>query len=294
MGVLAWTEEVRSAQTRPAGVSRRMTRCLDVWCELRRRGLAQSRLRREPRGEGAFSAEAGSTATLMHLERAVQRRPTNHDRCDRCVRLLVELDGSPEQRVGLEGEAMVEGASILEDRTSARDAGNSRAVDRGLRARRLGLRTGLLRAPSGSEFSGLAVLDRTFATVAVWHSAIAKWYASADLPEIAESRSRMPRCEKTLPGHALRRRKRFHRRYPCRLLGSGGAAAPERESLALLPSGPDAVRTLPVRGTRSSTPRAQTLSRRTVPRTAFGPAWSGFRVQGTADSPPSVTGQAGR
>src|SRR6187200_606173 len=89
-------------------------------------------------------------------------------------------------------------------------------------------------------------------------------------------------------GHALRRRDRHHRRYPRRLLGSSGAAAPERESLALLPSGPDAVRTLPVRGTRSSTPRAQTLSRRTVPRTAFGPAWSGFRVQGTADSPPSA------
>ena len=94
-----------------------------------------------------------------------------------------------------------------------------------------------------------------------------------------------------MPGRALRRRDRSHRRYPRRLLGSGGAAAPERESLALLPSGPDAVRTLPVRGTRSSTPRAQTLSRRTVPRTAFGPAWSGFRVQGTADSPPSVAGQ---
>ena len=28
-----------------------------------------------------------------------------------------------------------------------------------------------------------------------------------------------------------------------------------------------------------------------VPRTAFGPAWSGFRVQGTADSPPSAAGQ---
>ncbi len=95
-----------------------------------------------------------------------------------------------------------------------------------------------------------------------------------------------------MPGHALRLRDRHHRRYLRRLLGSGGAAAPERESLALLPSGPDAVRTLPVRGTRSSTPRAQTLSRRTVPRTAFGPAWSGFRVQGTADSPPSATGQA--
>src|SRR4029453_16876276 len=94
-----------------------------------------------------------------------------------------------------------------------------------------------------------------------------------------------------IPGQALRRRDRPHRRYPRRLLGSGGAAAPEREALALLPSGPDAVRTLPVRGPRSSTPRAQTLSRRTVPRTAFGPAWSGFRVQGTADSPPSAAGQ---
>src|SRR4029453_2273392 len=91
-----------------------------------------------------------------------------------------------------------------------------------------------------------------------------------------------------IPGQALRRRERPHRRNPRRLLGSGDTAAPERESLALLPSGPDAVRTLPGRGTRSSTRRAQTLSRRTVPRTAFGPAWSGFRVQGTADSPPSA------
>jgi ERCC4-type nuclease len=54
-----------------------------------------------------------------------------------------------------------------------------------------------------------------------------------------------------VPGRALRRRDRHPRRYPRRRLGSGGAAAPERESLALLPSGPDAVRTLPVRGTRS-------------------------------------------
>ncbi len=99
---------------------------------------------------------------------------------------------------------------------------------------------------------------------------------------------------RVLPGCALRLRDRHHRRYLRRSLGSGGTAAPERESLALLPSGPDAVRTLPVRGTRSSTLRAQTLSRRTVPRTAFGPAWSGFRVQGTADSPPSATGQAER
>lgn len=32
----------------------------------------------------------------------------------------------------------------------------------------------------------------------------------------------------------------------------------------------------------------------TVPRTAFGPAWSGFRVQGTATSPPSAAGQPER
>ena len=95
-----------------------------------------------------------------------------------------------------------------------------------------------------------------------------------------------------MPGHALRRRDRHHRRYLRRLLGSGGAAAPERESLALLPSGPDAVRTLPVRGTRSSTPRAQTLSRRNRPSDGIRSRWSGFRVQGTADSPPSATGQA--
>jgi len=103
---------------------------------------------------------------------------------------------------------------------------------------------------------------------------------------------RVRRSAAQTPGHALRLRDRHHRRYLRRSLGSGGTAAPERESLALLPSGPDAVRTLPVRGTRSSTLRAQTQSRRTVPRTAFGPAWSGFRVQGTADSPPSAAGQA--
>ena len=95
-----------------------------------------------------------------------------------------------------------------------------------------------------------------------------------------------------MPGRALRRRHGFT--GGLRAAGSDRArtATPERESLALLPSGPDAVRTLPVRGTRSSTLRAQTQSRRTVPRTAFGPAWSGFRVQGTADSPPSAAGHA--
>ena len=80
-----------------------------------------------------------------------------------------------------------------------------------------------------------------------------------------------------MPGRAFRRRERHHRRYLRRVLGSGGAAAPERESLALLPSGPDAVRTLPVRGTRSSTrvrrpsPDEPSLGRRSAPHGAdFG------------------------
>ena len=57
-----------------------------------------------------------------------------------------------------------------------------------------------------------------------------------------------------------------------RLLGPGGTAAPERESLALLPSGPDAVRTLSVRGTRpvntscaDPIPMKPSLGRRSVP-----------------------------
>ena len=64
-----------------------------------------------------------------------------------------------------------------------------------------------------------------------------------------------------MPGHALRRRSASPGGYSRRRLRPGEAAAPERESLALLPSGSDAVRTLPVRGTRPSTPRARDLSR---------------------------------
>ena len=52
-----------------------------------------------------------------------------------------------------------------------------------------------------------------------------------------------------------RRRNGFPGRNPSRLLGPGLTAAPERNSLALLPSGPDAVRRLPVRGTWPSTLR---------------------------------------
>jgi hypothetical protein len=85
-------------------------------------------------------------------------------------------------------------------------------------------------------------------------------------PMVEQARSRAP--------SSRGRRRRCSRRR----LGSGGAAAPERESLALLPSGPDAVRTLPVRGTRSvnttcadPVPTSPPLGRRSVPRGAdFG------------------------
>ena len=76
-----------------------------------------------------------------------------------------------------------------------------------------------------------------------------------------------------------------------RRLRSGETAAPERESLALLPSGPDAVRMLPVRGTRPSTPRARSLIPLKPPSDGVRSRWSGCRVQGTANSPPSATGQ---
>ena len=62
-----------------------------------------------------------------------------------------------------------------------------------------------------------------------------------------EARSRGPSSSDFIGGNSRRR------------LRPGETAAPERESLALLPSGPDAVRMLSVRGTRPSTPRARDL-----------------------------------
>jgi hypothetical protein len=61
------------------------------------------------------------------------------------------------------------------------------------------------------------------------------------------ARSRAPSLNCFIGGRSRRR------------LRPGETAAPERESLALLPSGPDAVRMLSVRGTRPSTPRARDL-----------------------------------
>jgi len=75
------------------------------------------------------------------------------------------------------------------------------------------------------------------------------------------------RCEP--PGRRLRR-----------LLEPGCSAAPARHCLALLPSGPDAVRRLPVRGTWPSTLRAKALTPNdSAPQAVFGPAIAdcGFR-----------------
>ena len=85
---------------------------------------------------------------------------------------------------------------------------------------------------------------------------------------------------RSLPGRALRRRNGSPGRNLRRLLEPGRTAAPGRESLALLPSGSDAVRTLPVRGTWLSTLRAPAQApKEPAPRAAFGPARAdvGFR-----------------
>jgi hypothetical protein len=82
----------------------------------------------------------------------------------------------------------------------------------------------------------------------------------------ARSRGRR-RCEP--PGRCLRR-----------LLEPGCLAAPERHCLALLPSGPDAVRRLPVRGTWLSTLRAPAQTPDdSAPQAVLGPAIAdcGFR-----------------
>ena len=96
------------------------------------------------------------------------------------------------------------------------------------------------------------------------------------------ARSRAPSSSGFIGGRSRRR------------LRPGETAAPERESLALLPSGPDAVRMLPVRGTRPSTPRARDLIPLKPPSDGVRSRWSGCRVQGTANSPPSATGQKER
>ncbi len=93
--------------------------------------------------------------------------------------------------------------------------------------------------------------------------------AETELPrdtQSARSRGRR-RCES--PGRRLRR-----------LLEPGCSAAPGRHCLALLPSGPDAVRRLPVRGTWLSTLRAPAQTPDdSAPQAVLGPAIAdcGFR-----------------
>ena len=77
------------------------------------------------------------------------------------------------------------------------------------------------------------------------------------------------RGETWFPPRTARSRVPPSRRVPGRnsrrLLGPGLTAAPGRQSLALLPSGPDAVRMLPVRGTWPSTLRARAQAPKTPP-----------------------------
>src|SRR5262245_8570641 len=122
--------------------------------------------------------------------------------------------------------------------------------------------------------------------------------ARMESPRVAGDRqeTRAPsgifRARRETPGRALRRRNGSPGRNRRRLLEPGRTAAPGRGSLALLPPGPDAVRNLPVRGTWLSTLRAPAQApKELAPRATFGPAWSGCRVQGTANSPPSATGR---
>ena len=251
------------------------------------------------RSNGTFSTLPGRARTGGHAPAASARRrragpaspPTGRNPA-RCNQPQSAPDRSRARRCPHPAKAVRSPSSDSATSTCPSEAGlpaNLSALRGGSRAQHtprgsLDSRT----AQSPSPRWGLRAHDDSLAKVS---PEIQRHYMPTLASAAAASRALIQSVLQRL-GHALRRRDRHHRRYPRRLLGSGGAAAPERESLALLPSGPDAVRTLPVRGTRSSTPRAQTLSRRTVPRTAFGPAWSGFRVQGTADSPPSAAERA--
>lgn len=69
---------------------------------------------------------------------------------------------------------------------------------------------------------------------------------------------------------------------------AGLPTAPEESSLPLLPLGPDGVHSALPRRTQPSTPLSQSSSTRPRPQAGIQPRYSGFRVQGTASSPPST------
>ncbi len=65
--------------------------------------------------------------------------------------------------------------------------------------------------------------------------------------------------------------------------------APRSGYLPLLPSGPHGVHSFLPHRARSSTPPDKAVPKDIEPRAGTQPRYSGFRVQGTANSPPSTT-----
>ena len=80
-----------------------------------------------------------------------------------------------------------------------------------------------------------------------------------------------------------------HKRYSCRQLGLGDPAAHGKFHLMLLPSGPDMVHRLPLRGTQTSTLRARGRPYNTDSLgKGFSLARADCKLQDTAISPPST------
>ena len=86
-----------------------------------------------------------------------------------------------------------------------------------------------------------------------------------------------------LPSNCTTRLTRNNRLRP------GAPAAPRRDSLPLLPPGPDGVQRLLPRRTQSSTPLEPSSIKRNNPQGGIRPRYGGLRVQGTASSPSSTT-----
>lgn len=73
-------------------------------------------------------------------------------------------------------------------------------------------------------------------------------------------------------------------------LRPGSPVAPRRNRLVLLPFGPDTIHRLPPHRTQPSTLLSPAVPERTKAlKEEFNPAYSGFRVQGTASAPSSTT-----
>ncbi len=72
-------------------------------------------------------------------------------------------------------------------------------------------------------------------------------------------------------------------------LRPGTSMSPRECYLPLLPSGPDGVRSSPSHRTQTSSPLGKKQLCTSKSQAGIQPRYSGFRVQGTASSPPSTT-----